>query len=253
MRRQRSVIDIIHKQDIEDDPDVTYDWLMELLKTPPPLAKAEVLTPRVLLGLGFMKEAHEAMAEQMEVKRKKFLPLAPLLKQGGAKVLQEFLERAKEKAIFLEMPGAKTPNRVNIRPNSSAFRILEWLALQAEQGETVVIREQDYDYSPRKSGKGAEAGPSYDAREVQDFAFGYGEDSRRQVRAGVQIEGQVEHSSRLKVAIHRLSQKLAELHVGPARRLFEHRLEHGGYEPSFELGVVLYAVKVGKKGRRKQS
>ncbi len=253
LRRQRGVIDIIHKQDIEDDPDGTYEWLMELLKTPPPAGKSEVVTPRILLGLGFTKEEHEAMAEQMDVKRKPFLSLAPLLEQLGAKVLQSFLACTKEKAIFLEMPGAKTPNRVDVRANSSAFRILELLALQAEQGETVVIREQDYEYSPRKSGKGAEEGPSYDARAVQDFAFGYGEDGRRQVREGVQIEGQVAHNSRLKVAIHRLSQKLADLHMGPAKRMFEYRLEHGGYHPLFELGVVLYVVKAVKKRRRKQS
>jgi len=53
------------------------------------------------------------------------------------------------------------------------------------------------------------------------FAFGYGEDGCRQVRAGVQIEGQGERISWLKVAIHRFSQKLADLHVGPAKRLFD--------------------------------
>ena len=250
LRQQRGVIDIIHKQDIEDDPEGTYAWLIELLKTSPSTAKAEVVTPRVLLGLGFTKDEHEAMTEQLDIKRKKWLPLAPLLNMGGAKVLPSFLERAKEKAMFLEIPGSKMHKRLDIRPNSSAFQILQLLALRAEQRQTVAIREQDYTYSSRRTRKTGEEAPDYDPLEVQDFAFDYGADGRKQVRPGVQIEGQAGHSSRLKVAIHRLSQKLADLHVGPAKRLFDYSLEHKGYQPTFKLGVVLYAVKPKTKKKR---
>ena len=84
---------------------------------------------------------------------------------------------------------------------------------------------------------------------VRDFAFEYTDNGNRRIRTGIQIESPSQQNSRLKVAIHRLSQKLAEVNVGAARQLFEHKLQYHGYQPNFELGVVLYQVQSNKKRR----
>ena len=243
LRRQKGVIDIIHKSDIEEDPEGSYQWLIDLLKKPALSVKADVVTSKVVIGLGYTKDEHKAMAEQMGIARKQFLPITPLLKKGGQRILDEFWEKAKEKSVLLEMPGSKKLDRLHgIKPESSAFRILAFLAQQMEKQTQVIIREQDYHYSHRQSRKQTSEPPEYDALAVQDYAFGYETDGRRGLRSGVQIEGGISQNSPLKVAIHRLSLQLGGFNVGPAGKLFSYELEHGGYRPNFELGIVLYTV-----------
>jgi len=242
LRRRQGVIDIVHKVDIEESPDETYGWIIDLLKRSQITTKAEVITPKIIIGLGFSKETHEAIAEQMEIPKRQFLPISPLLKQSGSRILNEFWQRAEEKSVFLEMPGSKRLDHLKaIKPNSSAFQILSFLALQAEKQANVLIQEKDYQHSSRHSKKTISVEADVDALERQDFAYGYGEDGRKGLRSGVQIEGKVDQSSPLKVAVHRLSQQLHRLNLGPARQLFNY--EENGYRPSFELGIVVYAIR----------
>lgn len=251
LRRQRGVIDIIHKQEIEANPEETYRWLIELLKKPQVNPNTELVKPRILIGLGFAKEVHDSMSEQMGRSRKKWLPLAPFLKVGRDRILQEFLKQAQEKTVWIEMPGSKKLDRLSsIKSDSSAFQILEFLALQSEQQKSVIIQESNYHFSSRRTNRTSDIAPDYDSVSVQDFAFGYGENGRRQLQKGVQIEGNLEQLSRLKVAIHRLSQQLSKLNVGPAKDLFNFKIESGGYEPTFELGIVLYPTSLIKERRR---
>ncbi len=243
LRRQKGVIDIIHKSDIEEDPDGSYKWLIDLLKKPAFAVKADVVTLKVMIGLGYTKELHKAMAEKMGITRKQFLPIAPLLKEGRHRILDEFWKQAEEKSVLVEMPGSKKLDRLHgIKPESSAFKILAFLAQQMEKQTQVIIREQDYHYSRRQSRKQTSEPPEYNALAVQDYAFGYETGGKRGLRSGVQIEGDISQNSPLKVAIHRLSQQLSKFNVGPASHLFSYELEHGGYRPNFELGIVLYGV-----------
>ncbi|WP_414572838.1 hypothetical protein [Nostoc sp. CCY 9925] len=249
LRRQKGVIDIIHKSDIQEDPDSAYNWLIDLLKQPNFSVKASVVTPRVLIGLGFTNDEHQAMAEQMNMHRKQYLPIAPLLKIGGHKhqILDAFWQKAKEKSVLLEMPGSKKLDPLfGIKAESKAFQILAFLAKQTEQQNGVIIREENYHCSPRKSKTLANYIPEHDALAVQDYAYGYDTHSRLNIRFGVQIEGGASKNSPLKVAIHRLSRQLSKLNVGPAHKLFTYEPEHRGYHPCFELGIVLYTVKKGK-------
>jgi hypothetical protein len=250
LRRQQGVIDIVHKLDIEDDPDGSYGWIIDLLKRSQVSTKAEVVSPRILIGWGFSKETHEAMAEQMDMPRRQFLPLAALLKKSGAganKLLEQLEQRAEEQQVFLEMPGSKRLDPLKgIKPHSSAFQILSFLARQTERQANILIQEQDYHHSSRSTKKAFSVEVESDSLERQDYAFGVGDDGRRRLKSGVQIEGKVEKSSPLKVAIHRLSQQLHKLNVGPARQLFDYKPEDNGYRPSFELGIVVYAIKPAK-------
>ena len=249
LRRQKCVIDIIHKQDIKDDPNASYDWILELIQRSQSVSTSVKLAkPKILIGLGFTRDEYEAMAEQIDMRKQKFLPLSPFVKIGGSKILEEFLTRAKEKSVWLEIPGIRGIERLKaFKPSSKAFQILEFLALRSEKRQSIVICEQDYQYAPRDSRKGIDTSSGYDPVSVKDFAFEYTDDGKRRVRTGVQIEGSSKQNSRLKVAIHRLSQKLAEANVGAARQLFEHKLEHQGYQPNFDLGIVLYQVRSKKK------
>ncbi|WP_392534736.1 hypothetical protein [Nostoc sp. C117] len=243
LRRQKGVIDIIHKSDIQEDPEGSYKWLIDLLKKPALSIKADVVTPKVMIGLGYTKEVHKAMAEQMGIARKQFLPIAPLLEKGGQRILDEFWQKATEKSVLLEMPGSKKLDRLHgIKPESSAFNILAFLAQKTEKQIQVIIREQDYHFSRRQSRKQTSELPEYEPLAVQDYTFGYDTDGRRGLRSGVQIEGKLSQNSPLKVAIHRLSRQLSEFNLGPASQLFSYELENGGYHPNFELGIVLYAV-----------
>ncbi|MEO1396911.1 MAG: hypothetical protein AAFV90_28875 [Cyanobacteria bacterium J06634_5] len=252
LRRQKCVIDIIHKQDIEEDPDGSYDWILDLIKRPQTSGRPTTATPKMLLGLGFTEAEYAAMAEQVNMERKKILPMAPFFKMGSEAVLKSFLERAKEKTVWIEMPGARKPERVSaIKQGSSAFQILETLAVKSEKNQEVIIQEQEYQYSPRKAKKAtADHAPSHDPLSVRDFAFEYTEEGGRRSRTGVQFEGRTEQTTRLKVAIHRLSQKLAKLNLGASRQLFDYKLDHRGYQPTFTLGIIVYAVKAGKTRRR---
>jgi CheY-like chemotaxis protein len=245
LRRRLGVIDIVHKLDIEEDPDTTYSWLIDLFRSPLLSAKAEVIKPKILIGLGFTRDEHEAMAEQMQIPRRQHMPIAPLLKKAEpvrAKLLDSLWQRSKEQGVFLEMPGSKQLDRLTgIKPGSSAFQILAFLANQAEKQLPVVIYDRDYHHTPRQSRKLGDPAPDCDPRAKQDFAFGYSSDGRKQLRLGVQIEAGAGQTSPLKVAIHRLSQQLYKLNVGPSRQLFAYN--DGGYHPTFELGVVLYSLK----------
>ncbi|MBD2254447.1 hypothetical protein [Nostoc parmelioides] len=245
LRRQKGVIDIIHKSDIAEDPDGSYKWLIDLVKKPTFALTADVITLKVMIGLGYTKELHKAMAEKIGITRKQqFLPIAPLLKEGGHRILDDFWKRAQEKSVLVEMPGSKKLDRLHgIKAESSAFKILAFLAQQMEKQNPVIIREQDYHYSRRQSRKQTSEPPEYDPLAVKDYAFGYDETGGKLgLRSGVQIERGVSQNSPLKVAIHRLSQQLSKFNVGTASHLFSYELEYGGYHPNFELGIVLYAV-----------
>ena len=251
LRRQKCVIDIVHKQDIEEDPEETYDWIIELIKKPNLLPSATTVKPKILIGLGFTQDEYKAMSEQVNMERKKRLPIAPFYKMGGDRVLASFIERAKEKTVWVEMPGSKTLDKVvEIKNTSSANQILEILALKEEKNRLAIICEQDYQYSPRKTKRrNINEASVYDSRSVRDFAFEYTEDGRRRTSTGVQFEGSAQQTNRLKVAIHRLSKKLSKLNLGAARQLFEYKLEHKGYQPNFDLGIILYAVKSPIRGK----
>jgi hypothetical protein len=248
LRRHPGVIDIIHKADITENPETSYDWLVDLLKRSKSSVTAKVVQPRILMGLGFTKEAHEAMAEQMELKRKQYMPIAPLLKTGAStKVLSSFIERAQEKMILLEMPGSKRMDKLSdIRPDSSAFRILSFLAQRTELQGEVIICENDYQHSTRRAKRTqSSTAELHISRSDNDFAFGYdGNSGRIRLNEGVQIEGKSQHKSPLKVAIHRLSKQLQTMNVGPSKRLFN--FDSRGYQPNFQLGIVVFAVRTHK-------
>lgn len=248
LRRHPGVIDIIHKIDITENPGIAYSWLSDLLKRSKSTAVAKVVQPRILIGLGFTKAVHEAMAEQMEMKRRQYMSVAPLLKKGGgAKVLNDFWDRAKEKTVLLEMPGSKKLDKISdIRPNSSAFRILSLLAQQSEKQEEVLICEEDYHHLTRRPKHEASKGAALvESQSTRAFAFGHSEGTYGGgLNDGVQIEGKHSQSSPLKVAIHRLSKKLQESNVGPSKQLFN--FDSRGYQPSFELGIVVFSIRASK-------
>jgi CheY-like chemotaxis protein len=244
LRRQKGVIDIVHKVDIEEDPEGAYSWMIDLFKRSHLPVGAQVITPKVLIGLGFSKDIHEAMAEQIGISRRQYLPIERLLQQGDrVRLLNALWDRSQEKSVLLEMPGSKTLDLIKgIRPESSAFQILAFLAQQAEMNADLIIHEHNYKHTPRKSKKPEVSElPDYDPRSVLDYASTYHEDGRRGTRFGVQIEGKHDQNSPLKVAMHRLKNQLSKLNVGPANQLFLY--ERDGYRPQFELGIVVYALK----------
>lgn len=248
LRRQRGVIDIIHKQDIDEDPGREYAWLVDLIEKPLSSIKIEIVKPRLLIGLGVQPEV---------LNGSKYKRLRLLLKETGASeyeldgAVKRFLTKVEtgEKAVFIEMPGSKKLDRTSsIKPDSQSFQILEFLAQRAEQGAEVTICETDYQYSSRKSGKGVEMGADLDRRVVEDFAFGYNSQGRKGLQVGVQIE-RSQTSSRLKVAIHRLTQQLVKLNVGTPSQMFSS--EQGCYRPAFDMGIVLYAIDAGKQQKKR--
>lgn len=250
LRRQRGVIDIIHKQDIETNPDQEYNWLIKLLKTPQTSITVEVIKPRLLIGLGVRPEVLDGSKYKRLRDRLKEMGTSEYEMDGAVK---RFLAKLppSEKAVFIETPGSKKLDRISsIKPDSQSFQILEILAQRAEQGAEVVIRESDYQYSARKSSTEVESDSTLDPRSVQDFAFAYNTDGRKQLRTGVQIEGRSQQSSRLKVAIHRLSERLVNFNVVGNGQLFS--VEQGHYHPSFDIGIVLYSIEPGK-GRQKKA
>lgn len=239
LRRQKGVVDVIHKQDIEENPDEEYQWLIQLLLQPLPSADQTPRMPRVLIGLGFDKEVHEAMREQMGWKKSKYLPLSPLLKMGGNRLLDQCLSKAKEKCIFIEMPGSKKLAPIPIKPTSQSFQILQALAEKSERHEEVFIHEKEYEYSPRHSSLKAAVDPDIDPAAVKDFAFEY-KRGKKCLSFGVQLEKSPK-VSRLKTAITRLKDQLVKANLASRESLFN--AEQGGYRPTFELGIVLYEVK----------
>ncbi|MEM9215832.1 MAG: hypothetical protein AAGD25_16005 [Cyanobacteria bacterium P01_F01_bin.150] len=249
LRRHPGVLDIIHKLDIQENPQDTYEWIIDLLKRSRNTTAAKVIRPKILIGLGFTKEEHETMAEQMEIKRKQYMPIAPLLKKAGnSKILENFFERAKEKSIFLEMPGMKKPDKLKeIKSNSSAFKILSFLAQQSERKEETLICEEDYKHFTRHSKKkGIDIDEDSDDVANRAFAFGYDHENKQgSLNDGVQIEQKNQNNSALKVAISRLSKKLQDLNVGPSKQLFYY--DSRGYKPTFELSIVVFAIRSSKR------
>lgn len=249
IRRHPGVLDIIHKLDIQENPETTYNWIVDLLRRSQNTTIAKVVKPKILIGLGFTKEEHEAMAEQMEIKRKQYMPIAPLLKKAGnSKILDNFFERAKEKSIFLEIPGSKKPDKIKyIKPSSSAFKILSFLAQQSERKEEILICDKDYEHSTRRSKKeGVDNDEDEDVLANRAFAFGYDHENKQgSLNRGVQIEQKNRKNSALKVAISRLSKQLHELNVGPSKQLFDY--DSRGYKPSFELEIIVFAIRSQKR------
>lgn len=249
LRRQSGVIDIIHKQDIDEEPDKEYSWLIDLIKKPLSAIKIEIIKPRLLIGLGVEPEV---------LNGSKYKRLRQCLKETGTSeyemdvTVKRFLMKLQltEKSVFLEMPGSKKLDRTSsIKPDSQSFQILEFLARRSEQGSEVKICETDYHFSARKSSSGIDPDGELDSRVVDDLAFGYNSQGRKGLKLGVQIEGRSQNSSRLKVAIHRLSQQLVKLNVGTPGQLFSS--EQGCYRPAFDLGIVLYAKEVGKLQKKR--
>lgn len=247
LRRQPGVIDIIHKQDIEDNPAREYGWLVDLLRKPQPPETGQVVAKHVLIGLGFDKKTYKAIAELSKNPKANWLPLKALSAQiDPERVLNEFLERANEKSVFIEMPGSKKIDRCDsIRPNSQGFNILMLLAERAEKHEDVVISEDDYKcfhkYKPRRALNDTEAMPDVDPKIAKDFLYEYDNEDRKSLRKGVYFERSQRRKSTIRVAIHRLSNKLAELNIGPSRHIFQD-FEQGRYRPSFKISIVLYPI-----------
>jgi CheY-like chemotaxis protein len=252
LRRQTNVIDIIHKQDIEADPDREYRWLIEDIFNRPQLDAdlQQNLKPRVILGLGFEDTTFAAMSEQIDRKRTNYLPLAPFLANlpHPEKFTNQLIDRCQEKCIFIEAPGSKKLDRTSfIKADSQSYQILQTLALQSELHQPVTIREADYKFTPRTTKETADIDADIDTRSVTDFAYEYS-DSGKHLSDGVQLEYRPKPSSRLKVAISRLKQDLAKANVAPPDTLFT--TDRDGYAPTFELGITIYLVKQGKKHRK---
>lgn len=266
LRRHHGVIDIIHKQDIEDNPDREYGWLIDLLRKPQPSETGQVVAQHVLIGLGFDKKIYRAIAELSKNPKANWVPLKALSAQiGPERALDEFWERANEKSVFIEMPGSKKIDRCDsIRPNSQGFNILMLLAERAEKHEDVVISEDDYKcfrkYKPRRALNDTEAMPDVPVVDLEiakhfpkmiakdfpemiakDFRSEYDKEDRRSIRDGVHFERSQRRKSTIRVAIHRLGKKLAELNVGPSRHIFQD-FEQGRYRPSFKISIVLYPI-----------
>jgi CheY-like chemotaxis protein len=252
LSRQRGVIDLVHKQDIEADPDGEYNWLIKLFKhSQAPSSTAEVIQPKILIGLGVREEV---------INGAKYKPLRQCLKETGVSEYEldatvgRFLAKLQplEKAMFIEMPGSKKLEHcAEIKTNSQSFKILEFLAQRAEQNQEVKICEEDYQYTARKSHNEIDNSQDLDPRAVADFAFGYNSEGKKGWQQGVQIEKRGQGASRLKVAISRLSEQLINLNVGGKGHVFS--ALGGCYRPLFEVSIILYAIpQPGRAGKRQK-
>lgn len=249
LRRQANTIDVIHKQDIEADPDREYQWLIEdIFNRPQPSSDNPTsLKPCVMLGLGFEMATFEAMCEQIGRKRTNYLPLALWLENFDRpdKFVGQLIDRAQAKCIFIEAPGSKKLDRTGLKANSQSCQILQILALRSVLHQQIIIRETDYQYTPRTTGTDdIDTDLDLDPRSIQDFAYEYS-DGGKHLRNGIQTELRPKASPRLKTAIHRLKQDLAKANVAPPNTLFN--VEADGYVPTFELGIVIYAIKPPRK------
>ncbi len=248
LRRQTNVIDVMHKQDIETDPDHEYQWLIEEIfqRSQPAIDPNSTIKPRVLLGLGFDQTIFDSLADQLDQKRRSRLSISPLLKDlpNPEKVLNEFIDRATEQRFFIEAPGSKTlDNHIRIKPQSQSGQILRTLASRAELRQEIIIRETDYQYAPRSNQHQIDA--DMDERSIADFAYNYN-DGRKSPSTGIQIENRPTES-RLKTAMHRLKQDLAKANVAAPEAQFTFTQQ--GYQPTFELGIFCYVHKPTKKQR----
>lgn len=270
LRRQRGVIDVIHKQDIEYDPDSEYQWLLQYFDQPLLTVDHPSIMPRVLIGLGFSQTEYEAMMEQIKRKKSNYIPLSAFREKGNIRrILTGFLQGAKEKCVFIETPGSKKLDRTEIKSNTQSFKILELLAKKSELQEDIIISQNEYKYSPRSS-RSHDIALNFSKNLVndvfsdnsddlnlaeqekmnfqaeQDFAFEY-KDGTKGLRTGVQLEmrSSIATSSPLKVEIKRLKEKLARVNVASPQTLFT--TEQGSYRPNFKLGIILYQVKITKR------
>jgi DNA-binding response OmpR family regulator len=252
LRRQHGVIDIIHKQDIENNPAREYGWLIDLLRKPQPSKTGQVVAQQVLIGLGFDKKIYIAIAELSKNPKANWLPLKALSAQKGhERALDQCMKSANEKSVFIEMSGSKKIDRCDsIRPNSQGFNILMLLAERAEKHEDVVISEDDYKcfrkYKPRRTLNDTEAMPDVDSDIAKDCSEKIAKDFPKMIAKdflyeGVSFERSQRRKSTIRVAIHRLSQKLAGLNLGPSRHIFQD-FEQGRYRPSFKISIVLYPI-----------
>ena len=221
LRRQSGVIDLIHKQEIDENPDLIYGYLIKQIQHSQKQAATKEVRPKVLLGIGLSQDTlekneklyhHNYWMESLEnpISLRDFVRESQdsecSFPEVVTKVLPELQKAATEKIIFIQTPISKKLDPCfGIKANSQSFQIIEFLAQQTEQGKDVMIHEGDYQYSQRAKRKMKEPAPK---------------------------------SSSLKVAIHRLSKYLEQLNVGPGNKLFT--FEQGGYRPSFETGIVLY-------------
>ncbi len=90
------------------------------------------------------------------------------------------------------MPSSKKLDKLStIRANSSAFRILSFLAQQSEKHAEVIICEKDYQHSSRSFEIKADSSAALlESQAARAFAFGYNESTGRGgLNDGVQIEG----------------------------------------------------------------
>jgi hypothetical protein len=250
LRRQPQVVDLIHKQDIEIDPDTEYRWLIgEILDRSqhPLIGKSQDIKPRVLLGIGLDLAIYESISEALDRQRTSHLLLTPYLKKlpehQSKPTIEKLISSAIEQCIFVEAPGSKKLDQTSIKPNSQSGQILSILATRSELQQNAIVRETDYQYNPRSKDRPYDIDLTQDSQPIVDFAYEYS-DGRKHRRDGVQIETR-QSESRLKTAIHRLKQDLAKANVAPLDALFNFNGE--GYIPNFELGIVVYSVKPKRK------
>jgi hypothetical protein len=250
LRRQPQVVDLIHKQDIEIDPDAEYHWLIgEILDRSQHniIGRTPDIKPRVLLGIGLDPAIYESIAEALDRQRTSHLLLTPYLKKlpehQSKPTIEKLISSAIEQCIFVEAPGSKKLDRTSIKPNSQSGQILSILATRSELQQNAIVREADYQYNPRSKDRPYDIDSTQDSQTIVDFAYEYS-DGRKHRRDGVQIETR-QTESRLKTAIHRLKQNLAKANVAPLDTLFNFNGE--GYIPNFELGIVVYSVKPKRK------
>jgi hypothetical protein len=252
LSRQTNVIDVIHKQEIEDDPDDIYRFLIKDRFNRPQidLDRQQNLKPRVILGLGFEANTFATMCEQIGRKRTNYLPLAPFLTNlpRPEKFTNKLIDCCQEKCIFIEALDSKKFEQTDlIKADSQSYQILQTLALQSELHQPITIREADYKFTPRTTKETSDIDADIDTRSIADFAYEYS-DSGKHLSDGIQLEYRPKPSSRLKVAISRLKQDLAKANVAPPDTLFT--TDRDGYTPTFELGIVIYLLKEAKTRRK---
>ncbi len=252
LRRKPNVIDILHKQDIENNPDAEYKWLIDeiLNRNQQNIGQTIDLKPRVLLGLELDISIYEVIAEAINWQRTKYLPLAQYLKTlpDPEKVIVPLINKTSKKSIFIEAPGSKKLDPTSIKPNSQSGQILEILAKRSELQQEVIIQESDYKFNPRSKDSPHDIDSTQDSQAIADYTYEY-RNGRKTHRDGVQIETRPTES-RLKTAIHRLKQDLVKANVAPLNTLFN--FNGDGYVPNFELGIVVYTIKPKRNRSSKQ-
>lgn len=265
LRRQRRVVGVIHKYDINRDRDGTYDWLVDLMSGgQTSFAAYQAGRPRVIVALGFDVELYKnivkqgaeicrdlieqeayvspdekaVFTDQSRVIEPSWVPVS-IFMRTAPQALEGLKGRADTKGILIEDPGSKRIRFCpEIKEGSASFKILMFLAERAAKREERAISEGDYEPVRRTTrSKKHPTLPSEMDSALEDFAFERDVDYRLRTRKGVSIEGTPKKNSRLKVAIHRLSQQLADQNIGAAQQLFS--CVQGTYRLSFDVNVGL--------------